>query len=159
MKKKNFFIGASALLLMAGMNFSHALNEYGFLDGNLCANILAQTTTTTTGDNTTGGTSSNSNCGCSSGASSSTNGNNSTNGSSSSSGGSGGYLPGNKNDTKITDIKTVEKKVYDSYGNEQTQLFYEYTERIDCITSESSCCDLSKNGTRTATSQYKPQGA
>lgn len=74
MKKKNFFIGASALLLMAGMNFSHALNEYGFLDGNLCANILAQTTTTGTGGSSSTGGSSTGGSSSSSGSSSSTGG-------------------------------------------------------------------------------------
>lgn len=79
MKKKSFFVGASALLLMASMNLGHALNEYGFLNGNLCGSILAQTTTTGSGNTSTGG-------GGSTGGSSSsgTGGGNSTNSSSTS---------------------------------------------------------------------------
>lgn len=55
MKKKNLLVGASALLLMASMNLGHAFNEYGFLNGNLCGSILAQTTSGSGGGSSTGG--------------------------------------------------------------------------------------------------------
>ena len=55
MKKKSFLVGAGALLLMASMNLGHAVSGYGFLSGNLCGRILAQTTTTGSGNTSTGG--------------------------------------------------------------------------------------------------------
>lgn len=41
--KKEMAIGLSALLLLAGMNFCHALGGYGFPNGNLCENVWAST--------------------------------------------------------------------------------------------------------------------
>lgn len=50
-KKQNLSIGICALSLMLGMNFTHALDKYGFLSKHFCQKIWADGTSesTTTG--------------------------------------------------------------------------------------------------------------
>lgn len=47
--KKNLVIGFAALLLMTVMNLYHVLGDYGFVDGSLCQNILAQSSSSSGG--------------------------------------------------------------------------------------------------------------
>lgn len=87
---------------MAGMNFSHMLNEYGFLDGKLCTNILAQSSSS-------GGSSSSSGSSSGTGSSSST-------GGSSTGGESGGFLH-NRIEEKGTATKTTfDEPIYATNG-------------------------------------------
>lgn len=58
--KKNLVIGFAALLLMTVMNLYHVLGDYGFVDGSLCQNILAQGSSSGGGSSSSGGGSSSS---------------------------------------------------------------------------------------------------
>ena len=128
MKKKSILVGAGALLLMASMNLGHAVSGYGFLSGNLCGSILAQTTTTGSGSTSTGG-------GGSTGGSSSTG-----TGGSSTGGISDGYL---KESTEVN-IKTGYHE-YDKpvYSDDDTIIgkvrFGETSYKVRCDPGSSKC--------------------
>lgn len=66
--KKSLVIGFIILLFMGCMNFYHALDNYGFLGGTLCQNILAQSSSS--GSSSGGSSSSSSGDNSSSGVSS-----------------------------------------------------------------------------------------
>ena len=64
--KKEMVIGTSALLLIVGMNLFHAIDGYGFLNGNLCQSVWAQgsssgSSSSGSGSSSSGNTSSSSN--------------------------------------------------------------------------------------------------
>lgn len=105
MKKRSVFVGTVAVLLMAGMNFSHVFNEYGFLNGNLCANILAQSSSSGGGSSSSGGSSSG---GSSSGSSSGTGG--------STGGESGGFLHNRNEENGISTKTTFDEPIYAANG-------------------------------------------
>lgn len=105
MKKRSVFVGTVAVLLMAGMNFSHVFNEYGFLNGNLCANILAQSSSSGGGSSSSGGSSSG---GSSSGSSSGTGG--------STGGESGGFLHNRDQKEGSKDYTTFDEPIYAADG-------------------------------------------
>lgn len=58
--KENLVIGFSLLLVIGGMNFSYALSGYGYFDGSLCQNILAQSSSSGIGSSSSGSSSSSS---------------------------------------------------------------------------------------------------
>ena len=51
-KKMMLISGVLALVLVVGLNVRHALNDYGVKDGNLHAEVVAQSTTTGSGTGT-----------------------------------------------------------------------------------------------------------
>lgn len=129
--KTKFLIGLSAILLTLGMNFAHTMNGYGFLNGSLCASILAQTTTTGGNTSTGGG-----------GGGSSTGGSSSSGGSGSTSGTSGSSSTNNGNVTVYHKVEIV-KMNYEKVVN---GVLYKCTyDSVSCtliiITDQSASCE------------------